>query len=182
MEATPRKEVFTPVVTVAKEGDIQEISNLINLTYSGYSGKKGWTTEADLLSGQKVTPKAIGEILSNPNKKILVSRGNKLLLGCVFLEKRDKSIYLSALTVNPNFQRKNIGSKLLSSSETFSSLFWKIYNIEMTVLNQRHELLEWYKKRGYKDFGLRLPFPYWNKEMGIPKIGGLEFVVLTKFF
>ena len=42
------------IVEAAHESDIEEIAALVNSAYRGESSRMGWTTEADLLSGQRV--------------------------------------------------------------------------------------------------------------------------------
>ena len=48
----------------------------------------------------------------------------------------------------------------------------------MTVINIRHELIQWYEKHGYKKTGETKPFPTDDK-FGSPK-QPLEFIVLEK--
>ena len=51
--------------------------------------------------------------------------------------------------------------------------------IFMTVISQRTELINWYKKHGYVDTGEKKPFPENDPRFGIPKTK-LEFIVLEK--
>jgi N-acetylglutamate synthase-like GNAT family acetyltransferase len=159
-------------IRLATESDLQDISDLINLTYSGYSGKRGWTSEVDLISGQKVTPKSI------ENNKCIIIKKNGKLVGSVFSEPRFESdcLYIFGLTVRPEWQNKKIGSDLLFAAE-IAARIEKLSKTEVTVLSPRKELLDWYKRRGYKDYGVRMPVP---ENIGIPKVKDLEFVVLTK--
>jgi len=48
----------------------------------------------------------------------------------------------------------------------------------MCVISLRHELIDWYERRGYKKNGEKKPFPK-NDRFGIAK-QPLEFVVLEK--
>ena len=50
----------------------------------------------------------------------------------------------------------------------------------MTVIAQRHELIAWYERRGYRLTGERRPFPATDPRFGLPKRDDLEFVVLEK--
>lgn len=161
-----------PEIRLAQISDLQDISNLINLTYSGYSGKKGWTTEVDLISGQKVTPDSIKD------KECVIYKIEDKMVGCMFLQPKydTQSLYMYGLTVRPEYQKNKIGSKLLYAAE-IATIAKRFKSIEITVLNKRTELLDWYKRRGYKDYGVRMPVP---ANIGIPKVKDLEFVVLAK--
>ena len=50
----------------------------------------------------------------------------------------------------------------------------------MTVIRQREELVEFYKRRGYQPTGETEPFPYGDERFGTPLRDDLEFVVLAK--
>ena len=51
---------------------------------------------------------------------------------------------------------------------------------EMTVIEQRSELIEWYRRRGYHATGETEPFPYGNFRFGLPLRDDLRFSVLEK--
>jgi hypothetical protein len=48
------------------------------------------------------------------------------------------------------------------------------------VIEQRHELLVWYGRRGYHPTGETEAFPYGNPSFGEPKRDDLRFLVLHK--
>jgi hypothetical protein len=52
--------------------------------------------------------------------------------------------------------------------------------MEMTVIVQRAELIDWYVRRGYALTGERRPFPATDPRFGLPKRNDLEFVVLGR--
>jgi hypothetical protein len=49
----------------------------------------------------------------------------------------------------------------------------------MTVISLREELIDWYKRHGYKDTGAREPFPVSDIHISIVE-QPLEFMVLEK--
>ena len=75
--------------TQADESHIDSLVALVNSAYRGDSSKEGWTTEADLLDGQRIDADGIREILNKEDSVILVAENDDdgELLGCVHLEK-----------------------------------------------------------------------------------------------
>jgi GNAT superfamily N-acetyltransferase len=167
----------------ATSADAEHIAQLVNSAYRGESSKKGWTTEADLLGGQRIDVARVQEMLSAEDSVILVAENEAtgVVEGCVHLENHEGRCYLGMLTVLPTLQGKGLGGQLLEEAEAFAD-FWGCKEIYMTVIEQRKELLEWYQGRGYKLSGETKPFPTDDPRFGIPKVEGLQFVILTKNF
>ena len=86
-------------------------------------------------------------------------------------------MYLGLLTVSPTLQTKGIGKQLLIEAEKYAKS-QRCSFVEMTVISIRTELIEWYKKHGYKDIGEKKPFPN-DLKFGIPK-QPLEFIVMQR--
>ena len=166
------------IVQKATLQNIPQLEILINSAYRGDSSKKGWTTEADLLDGIRTDVDSLEEMISRSSAIILQSfTEHNLLQGCVYLEKRQNKMYLGMLTVSPMLQAKGIGKQLLIEAEKYAQS-QECSLIEMTVISVRTELIEWYKKHGYKDTGEKRPFPN-DIKFGIPK-QPLEFIVMQK--
>jgi len=169
----------TGSVSIATKADIPELVILINSAYRGESSKKGWTTEADLLDGQRTDDDSLRMLLTKPGSILLkyVNEANKIS-ACVNLQQQGKKIYLGMLTVAPSLQGSGIGKQLLSASEQYSREN-KFEAIRMTVISIRLELIAWYERHGYNRTGETQPFPTDDPKFGIPK-QFLEFVVLEK--
>ncbi|MEO7530452.1 MAG: GNAT family N-acetyltransferase, partial [Sediminibacterium sp.] len=129
--------------------DIVKLVNLVNSAYRGESSKKGWTTEADLLDGLRTNAESIHAIIKKPGAVILTARtDSKELAGCVYLQQQEQQVYLGMLTVAPHIQATGIGKQLLQAAENYArETDYK--SIIMTVIDIRHELIEWYKRKGY---------------------------------
>ncbi len=171
---------MTPTVKIAPLDivDIPELTKLINSAYRGESSKKGWTTEADLLGGLRTNENSLLEMSQKPGATILTAKDAEgQLAGCVYLQLQTNQLYLGMLTVAPNIQAKGIGSQLLQAGELFA-IDLNCYSIIMTVIDVRHELIDWYKRKGYQPTGETKPFPT-EPEFGIPK-QPLQFIVLEK--
>lgn len=161
-----------------------ELSLFVNSAYRGESSKRGWTTEADLLDGQRTDPSMICNMISSSQSTIWVECQNKQLRACVYLSLRPSSIeeninclYLGLLTVRPDLQNAGLGKKMLNWAET-RAIALKQSSIEMTVITQREELIQWYVKHGYSNTNHKIPFPV-GPQFGLPKTY-LEMVVLRK--
>lgn len=169
-------------LTEADPSQAAAVSDLVNSAFRGDSSRKGWTTEADLLGGQRSDPLMIEEVLLNPSKKLLLAFEGVELLGCVTLEKVGIYARLGMLTVAPNRQAAGLGKAILQAAEKWASVHWFAVGIELFVVRQRQELIDWYVRRGYELRPERHPFPYGDARFGLPKVHDLEFVVLRKIF
>jgi GNAT superfamily N-acetyltransferase len=170
---------------LASLGQENAISAFVNSAYRGESSKRGWTTEADLLGGQRTDAGKIAELIEAQNTKndraLWVLWRHAQILACVFLEKKDQSTaYLGMLTVEPTLQAKGTGRRVLEFSENFARSHWQSTRVEMTVIHQRRELIDWYLRRGYFLSNEKRAFPKEDQRFGIPKTSDLEFVVLEK--
>jgi GNAT superfamily N-acetyltransferase len=165
---------------IAEPGDAESLSRLVNSAYRGESSRRGWTTEADLLGGQRTDPDTLRDLTSADNNAILLMHRDASLMGCVFLQQKAQSAYLGMLTVQPDLQACGIGSRLLAAAEEWVFESWCIRTVEMTVIRQRSELIAWYERRGYVNTHRTEPFPYGDVKFGLPKRTDLEFVVLEK--
>lgn len=165
---------------LATDADAPALVDLINSAYRGESSKAGWTTEADLLGGQRVDLKGMLEMIATPGSVFLVEERDRVFVGCLRLERTGEECYLGLLTVRPTLQAGGIGRQLLTSAERWAIEHWSSRAIHMTVIVQRQELLAWYERRGYQRTGTRKPFPYGDERFGLPRRPDLEFEVLRK--
>jgi len=52
--------------------------------------------------------------------------------------------------------------------------------IEMTVIRQRTELIDYHHRHGYSPTGGVRPFPFGDERFGLPKSSELAFILLAK--
>lgn len=167
----------TPI-SIARLQDSEALVNLVNSAYRGSEAKKGWTTEAELLDGIRVNLDGIEKQLTHPEAVILkYTDETGLIIGCVYLQKKDSKLYLGMLTVSPGLQAKGIGKQLLSAAEAYARQ-QHCRAITMTVISVRTELIAWYERHGYENTGKTEPFPQ-GPEFGIPR-QELFFIVMEK--
>jgi ribosomal protein S18 acetylase RimI-like enzyme len=158
--------------------DIAELNKLINSAYRGESAKQGWTHESDLLTGIRIDEEELSNLITKKDTSIVKYTDNRKIVACMLLEQQDGFLYLGMLTVSPNLQANGIGKQLLHEAEKEAASLG-ISKIRMTVISTREELIEWYKRRGYKDTWIIKPFPTDSKKFGLPLMP-LQFVVMEK--
>jgi ribosomal protein S18 acetylase RimI-like enzyme len=164
----------------ATPDDVPALHALIESAYRGDSARRGWSHEADLLGGQRTDPASLSAMLADPAQHLLLFRDNDALRACVALTDKGHGLaYLGMLTVDPDLQGSGLGKLIMSAAEDHAARFGA-RRVEMTVITQRRELIEWYERRGYGATGERRPFPASDPRFGIPRRDDLEFVVLEK--
>jgi ribosomal protein S18 acetylase RimI-like enzyme len=166
-------------ISIATVQDIPALLGLLNNAYRGDASKKGWTTEAHLIAGNVRSDEAtVKKVIEQPGSVMLVcSNGENEIAGCVNLQQHGSKIYLGMFAVNPLLQGGGIGKRLLHAAEEYA--FSVHCNcIYMTVISVREELINWYKRHGYKDTGERKPFE--DDGTAGRHLQALEFMVLEK--
>lgn len=168
-------------IRIAIEQDIDELVHHINAAYRGDSSRQGWTTEADLLDGQRTDSEDLLAIIQKPNSYFLLLHTiTNELVASVHLEKIENYCYLGMLTVSPSQQNKGLGKRLLDASETFAKITWKSEKIKMSVISIREELIAWYQRKGYQFKGESKPFPFGDPRKGLPKRTDFNLMLLEK--
>lgn len=165
----------------AVPADVPALVPFVNDGYRGESSKRGWTTEADILGGQRTDPGKMVEMIAEDDARVeLAFSDDASLIGCVYLKKeQDASCYLGMLTVDPARQSGGFGKLLMAHSEEIARA-WGCRRMRMTVISVRAELIAYYERRGYAKTGLTEPFPEDDPRFGLPKVRGLAFVELAK--
>jgi len=166
-------------ISTATAADVPGLVTLVNNAYRGNSSREGWTTEADLLDGQRTDDDTMLNLLSKQGSVVLTLKadGDKIY-ACVNLQKQENKIYLGMLTVSPKLQGSGIGKTLLKASEDYAREN-HFESIMMTVISIRSELIAWYERHGYRATGETKPFPASDPKFGIPR-QALEFIVMEK--
>lgn len=185
----PDSAVRAVSVRKASPADAAAITELIESAYRGPGSRQGWTTEADLLDGQRTDLEAVQEALSRDDVRLLIATPSGQqpaqlplqLLGCCQIERRSgQTAYFGSFAVRPDLQNAGLGKTLLAAAEAEAVGAWRATTMEMTVIAQRSELIAWYERRGYELTGETRPFPYEDERAGLPRRDDLHFVVLQK--
>lgn len=160
--------------------DIPTLVALIESAYRGESSKIGWTSEADLLGGQRIDAVMLAETIDDPAQQLIVFEQGATIVACVTVERREGYGYVGMVTVRPDAQSSGWGKRLLDAAEGVIRDDWQLARARMTVIEQRSELIAWYVRHGYADIGETAPFPYGDARFGAPKRDDLRFVILEK--
>lgn len=159
-----------------------QIAALVNSAYRGDSSKVGWTTEADLLDGQRTDAESIKNIILEPKNSIIVAIDSETteILGLVHIKlEENQTLYFGMLTVAPEAQSRGIGKLLLKHIEEYAQIHG-LKNIRISVIHLRSELIAYYERRGFKPTGMFEPFPADNPLFGIPKVQDLKLLEFIK--
>lgn len=167
------------MIAIATSEDIPSIVELLNSAYRGESSKKGWTTEADLIAGDRRTDAAsVAVVIDQPGSVILKYTNEEgTIIGTVNLQQHDRGVYLGMFAVSPNQQGSGIGKQLLKAADEHAKSVGseKIY---MSVISVRKELIDWYKRHGYAETGERKAFV--EDDLTGKHLQKLEFLILEK--
>ena len=161
-------------------GDVPAVVALVESAYRGDASRAGWTTEADLLDGQRTDAGKVTIAVTDPDSRILLAERSGDLVGSMLLAMEDGDVYLGMFAVRPLLQGTGIGRNMLDEAERIGREEMGAAGARMTVIAQRPELIEWYERRGYQQTGEREEFPYGDIRFGAPRRGDLYFVVLRK--
>ncbi|MEV6424477.1 GNAT family N-acetyltransferase [Streptomyces sp. NPDC051662] len=164
----------------ATAADTDAIVALIESAYRGDSSRTGWTTEADILAGQRTDPRGVLDVIESPGSRLLAVERDGELVACCQLEHRGDVAYFGMFAVSPGTQGSGLGKQVMAVAERVAGETWGVGEMQMTVITVREELIAWYERRGYRRTGKLYPFPYGDERFGIPQRDDLEFELLVK--
>lgn len=164
----------------ATADDAPAIVALVESAYRGESSRAGWTTEADLLDGQRTDLDDVLGLVRDPSSRVVLALRDDDLVGCANLRREDGAGYFGMFSVRPTLQGQRIGDALLRECERIARDEWRLPSMRMSVIWSRAELIAWYRRRGYVESGERKPFPYGDPRFGLPRRDDLAFIVLHK--
>ena len=165
----------------ATAADIPDLHRLIESAYRGESSRAGWTTEADLLDGQRTDPEDLADILADPKQALLMAWHADEPVGCVLIADRGEGTgYFGMLSIRPTLQGGGLGRRLVEAAHAALADRFGARRVRISVLPQRETLIAWYERLGYRKTGDTLPFPYGNTRFGLPKRDDLYFVVMER--
>jgi ribosomal protein S18 acetylase RimI-like enzyme len=169
-----------PAFRCAALSDVGELVALVESAYRGDPSRAGWTTEADLLDGQRTDPEEVSSLIADPTIALVLATLGQVLVGSVAVRTDEARVaHIGMFAIRPTLQGSGLGTALLAEAERVAVERGALM-AEMTVIEQRVELLAWYARRGYRATGETEPFPYGNFRFGSPKRDDLRFLVLEK--
>ncbi|WP_037570511.1 GNAT family N-acetyltransferase [Phaeacidiphilus oryzae] len=184
----PSIPAAAPDFRIADLDDVPALVDLVESAYRGGPGAGGWTTEAHLIDGQRTDREQVSEIITAEGGLILVAEvesagpGGRAIAASCQLEDRGATAYFGMFAVDPGSQGAGLGRALLARAESYAREEWGAERMEMTVIEQRADLIAWYERRGYRRTGEFEPFPYGDERFGLPRRPDLRFERLVKEF
>ncbi|HWJ09412.1 MAG TPA: GNAT family N-acetyltransferase [Nocardioides sp.] len=169
-----------PTFRAATTDDVDAIAALVHSAYRGESSRAGWTTEADLLEGQRTDPDDVLASITATDSVVVLAERDGVLAACCHVQRRGSRCYFGMFAVDPARQGGGLGRQVMEYAEDLARTRWACTVMEMTVIRQRTDLIAFYERRGYTDTGRRSPFPYGDERFGIPQRDDLEFTLLAK--
>lgn len=166
----------------AGHDDLPAVVALVESAYRGEASRAGWTTEADLLDGQRTSLADIEPLLGRQRSRILLAERDGALLACAHVAVEDGTGYFGMFSVEPRRQGDGIGKQVLAECERIVRDEWQCRSMRMTVIDIRDALIAFYERRGYRRTGILKPFPYGDARFGLPLRDDLRFEVLEKWF
>jgi len=164
----------------ANAGDVQAIVALVQSAYRGAASRAGWTTEADLLDGQRTDADEVAALIHASASRILLCEQDGALLATAHLERHGETCHFGMFAVRPDRQGGGLGRTMLAEAERIARDEWGCCVVQMTVITLRTELIAWYERRGYHRSGIFKPFPYGDARFGLPRRDDLRLEVLRK--
>ncbi|WP_227431149.1 GNAT family N-acetyltransferase [Psychrobacter sp. I-STPA6b] len=189
----------------AHHADIPAVERLLNQCYRS---DQGWTNESHLIAGIRTTQTELQQVIDDDSHYLFVypqtDNGQRngietgKMLACIAVKfehalnpKNVPIAYIGMFAVHPEHQGQGVGDTLLQAVETFAHRHLgtrngngnentkQAYQLQMSVLEQRPELLAYYQRRGYQPTGEIIPFPE-DGNNGEPRQKGLTLRVLAK--
>lgn len=169
-----------PVFRNATAEDVPALVALVTSAYRGDVSRQGWTTEADMLDGERIDPDVLLRDIARARSRVLLAEREGALLACAHVAQEGAAGYFGMFSVRPDLQGAGLGKALLTEAERVVRDEWALPAMRMTVIDIRDELIAFYERRGYRRTGIHKPFPYGDPRYGIPKRDDLRFEVLEK--
>ncbi|MFI6863030.1 GNAT family N-acetyltransferase [Streptomyces sp. NPDC050421] len=180
MDTAPPRNPGQLTFRDATDTDVFALVELIQSAYRGDSSRAGWTTEADILQGQRTDPQGVRDVVEDSGSRLLVVERDGEPVACCQLEHRGEAAYFGMFAVRPSLQGAGLGKVIIAEAERSVREGWGVREMHMTVISVRDELIAWYERRGYRRTGQLTPFPYGDERFGIPQRDDLAFELLVK--
>lgn len=155
---------------IVREVDINDLKNVPAATIvvnDAYRSEGGWTTEKDIISGLRCTEEDMVQFITENGKPntLLFAFKNNFVAGTIKINPSHESpneAEVGLFSVSPLHQSRGIGRKLICQAMSeMTKLGFDTAVIQ--VLENRPEIISWYRKLGFEKTGERIPFGWPEK-------------------
>lgn len=108
----------------ATDADVDALVALIESAYRGDASRAGWTTEADILQGQRTDPQGVLEVVKAPDSRLLTVERDGRIVACCQLEHRGAHAYFGMFAVSPALQGAGLGKAIIAEAERQARTTW----------------------------------------------------------
>ena len=165
---------------LAEPSDAGTLVDLIRSAYRGDASRAGWTSEADLVAGDRTSCEQVSATISELGSMMLVADDGQGIVACCQLQDRGGGVaYFGTFAVSPTAQGAGLGRRVMSEAERQAVRVFGSDRLEITVLAQQELLIGWYERLGFRRTGETRPFPA-DERFARPLRDGLYFAVLEK--
>jgi ribosomal protein S18 acetylase RimI-like enzyme len=174
---------MTAIIT--RDATIGDINDLYRIIQAAYRTNNGWTNEAKLVSGERVTKDELRAIIQKGHDPLIVAVDDGKVVGCISAEAShlhpslqlpDYSALIGLFSVDPELQSRGIGRLLFNACIDHVKTTWKCKYAVLWVIETRSDLLKWYEKMGFKFTGDLRDFVMPDKL----RVAGLKFKIYIK--
>jgi ribosomal protein S18 acetylase RimI-like enzyme len=167
-------------IRLARPADADTLADLIRSAYRGEDSRVGWTSEADLVEGERISAGQVRAIISDGGSLMLVGEDTGVIVACCQLRNQGAGLaYFGTFAVSPQAQGAGLGRQVMAEAEHQAITAFNANRLEMTVLAPQEALIAYYERRGFRRTGETRPFPA-DRRYARPLRDGLSFVVLEK--
>ena len=157
-------------IRTAKNDDVAQLVELINLAYRAQS-ERSWTTEKAFVDGIRITNEQLSGDLSRSNFKLFIGENEQgVLVACIGLSLDHNSVEIGTFAIDPTIQNLGYGREMLNYVETYiTQNYSSLRRLIMYVLDVRTELMAYYQRRGYQITGRTESYPI-DADVGQPLV------------
>ena len=176
-------------IRAARPADADTLTTLIRSAYRGDDSRAGWTSEADLVEGERINAGQVRAMITDAGSLILVgetpdqpgqlSQPARIVACCQLRNEGAGLAYFGTFAVSPQAQGAGLGRQLMNEAERQAVSSFGATRLEMTVLAPQEKLIAYYERRGFQRTGEIRPFPA-DPTYARPLADDLFFVVLEK--
>jgi ribosomal protein S18 acetylase RimI-like enzyme len=142
----------------------------------------GWTTESKIVQGERATTEEIDQVIQcnrAPNILLLAfmsTDAGEEVVGTVQVQHKegDDEAEIGLFSVSPKRQSGGIGGKLIREAIRVIKEDLQYKHAFVHVLENRTDILAWYRKLGFKETGERIAFVWPEKLL----VSDLHFLTL----